>query len=82
LLRARCLLEEGVADDVIAKTLQIKPFLKARFLQQVRSFSLDELRRMYRVIVAWDNKFKSTSRWHPDIDLELLIRELCATGEH
>ena len=82
LLRAKCLLEEGVNDDVILRNLQIRPFLKRRFFQQVRSFSVDELRRMYRAIVEWDNKFKSTSRWHPDIDMELLVRELCATREH
>ncbi|RJP65514.1 MAG: DNA polymerase III subunit delta [Candidatus Abyssobacteria bacterium SURF_17] len=82
LLRARCLLEEGVPDDAVTKALQVKPFLKQRFLRQVRSFSLDELRRMYHVIVEWDNKFKSTSRWHPDIDLELLVRELCVTQAH
>ncbi len=79
LLRAKCLLEEGVSDDIILRNLQIRPFLKHRFFQQVRSFSLDELREMYRSIVAWDNKFKSTSRWHPDIDMELLVRELCTT---
>ena len=82
LLRAKCLMEEGVGDDIILKNLQIRPFLKRRFFQQVRSFSLDELRKMYRTIVEWDNKFKSTSRWHPDIDMELLVRELCATQEH
>ncbi|GAB4339331.1 MAG: hypothetical protein Kow0099_14270 [Candidatus Abyssubacteria bacterium] len=79
LLRAKCLQEEGVSDDAVIKALQIKPFLKSRFLQQVRSFSLEELRRMYHAIVEWDIKFKSTSRWHPDIDLELLVRELCVT---
>jgi DNA polymerase-3 subunit delta len=79
LLRAKCLQEEGVSADTVIKTLQIKPFLKTRFLQQVRSFSLEELRRMYHAVVEWDTKFKSTSRWHPDIDLELLVRELCAT---
>jgi len=82
LLRAKCLLEEGVSDDIILRNLQIRPFLRHRFFQQVRSFSVDELRRMYRAIVEWDNKFKSTSRWHPDIDMELLVRELCATREH
>ncbi|MBI4831663.1 MAG: DNA polymerase III subunit delta [Candidatus Lindowbacteria bacterium] len=81
LLRAKCLLEDGVRDDAVAKALQVKPFLKTRFLQQARSFSVEELRRMYRAIVEWDNKFKSSSRWHPDIDLELLVRELCATRE-
>jgi hypothetical protein len=50
-------------------------------IQQVRSFSLDELKRKYHAIVEWDNKFKSTSRWHPDVDLDLLVRELCATRE-
>jgi len=83
LLRAKCLVEDGVSEDTIMKNLQIRPFLRARFFQQVRSFSMDELRRMYRAIVEWDNKFKSTSRWHPDIDLELLVSELCAaTREH
>lgn len=82
LLRAKCLLEEGVSDDTILRNLQIRPFLKHRFFQQVRSFSLDELREMYRSIVEWDNKFKSTSRWHPDIDMELLMRKLCTTQEH
>ncbi len=81
LLRAKCLLEEGVREDVIVRNLQIKSFLKHRFFQQLRSFSMDDLRGMYRTIVEWDNKFKSTSRWHPDIDLELLVRELCATRE-
>ncbi len=81
LLRAKCLLEEGVRDDVILRNLQVKPFLKRRFFEQVHSFSLAELRHMYRTLVEWDNKFKSTSRWHPDIDLELLVRELCATQE-
>jgi DNA polymerase-3 subunit delta len=79
LLRAKCLLEDGVGEDAVIKTLQIRPFLKTRFLQQARSFSLDELRKMYHSILMWDNKFKSTSRWHPDIDLELLIMELCST---
>jgi DNA polymerase III delta subunit len=82
LLRAKCLLEEGVGDDIILKNLQIQPFRRQRFFQQVRSFSLDDLRKMYRTIVEWDNKFKSTSRWHPDIDMELLVRELCTTREH
>lgn len=81
LLRAKCLMEDGVREDAIMKSLQIRPFLRARFFQQVRSFSMDDLRRMYRAVVEWDNKFKSTSRWHPDIDLELLVRELCATQE-
>jgi DNA polymerase-3 subunit delta len=81
LLRAKCLLEDGVRDDAVIKALQVKPFLKTRFLQQARSFSLEELRKMYRAIVEWDNKFKSSSRWHPEIDLELLVRELCATRE-
>ncbi|RJP24491.1 MAG: DNA polymerase III subunit delta [Candidatus Abyssobacteria bacterium SURF_5] len=79
LLRARCLLDDGVNEDAIVKTLQVRPFLKARFLQQVRSFSLDDLRKMYHSILVWDNKFKSTSRWHPDIDLELLVMDLCTT---
>jgi DNA polymerase-3 subunit delta len=82
LLRAKCLLEDGINEDVVAKTLQVRPFLKARFLQQVRSFSLEELRKMYHSILLWDNKFKSTSRWHPDIDLELLLMELCTTREN
>jgi DNA polymerase III delta subunit len=81
MLRAKCLLEEGVREDMIIKALQVKPFLKNRFFQQLRSFTVDDLRRMYRALVEWDNKFKSTSRWHPDIDLELLVRELCVTQE-
>jgi DNA polymerase-3 subunit delta len=81
LLRAKCMLEEGVTEDVITRNLQIQSFRRRRFMQQVRSFSLDELRKMYRTIVEWDNKFKSTSRWHPDIDMELLVRELCVTQE-
>ncbi len=82
LLRAKCMLEEGVAEDTVVRNLQVKPFLKSRFLRQARSFSLSELRQMYRTIVEWDNKFKSTSRWHPEIDLELLVRDLCTTQEH
>jgi len=82
LLRAKCLIEDGVSEDAIMKSLQIKSFLRSRFFQQVRSFTMEELRRMYRAVVEWDNKFKSTSRWHPDIDLELLVSELCATREH
>ena len=82
LLRAKCLIEDGVSEDAIMKSLQVKSFLRSRFFQQVRSFSMDELRRMYRAVVEWDNKFKSTSRWHPDIDLELLVSELCPTREH
>ena len=81
LLRARSLLEEGVREDSIMKALRVQPFLRRRFFGQVRSFSLEELKTMYRAIVLWDNKFKSTSRWHPDIDLELLVGELCATRE-
>ncbi len=81
MLRAKCLLEDGMGEDAVAEALQIRPFLKSRFLQQVRSFSLDELKAKYHTIVEWDNKFKSTSRWHPDIDLDLLVRELCATRE-
>lgn len=81
MLRAKCLMEEGVGDDAVADALRIQPFLRSRFLQQVRSFSLDELKAKYHAIVEWDNKFKSTSRWHPEIDLDLLVRELCATRE-
>jgi DNA polymerase-3 subunit delta len=80
-LRAKSLQEEGVREDGIMKALRIQPFLRKQFFRQVRSFSLDELRLMYRVIVEWDNKFKSTSRWHPDIDMELLVRKLCVTQE-
>jgi DNA polymerase-3 subunit delta len=80
-LRAKSLQEEGVRESDIMKALRIQPFLRERFFRQVRSFSLDELRSMYRVIVEWDNKFKSTSRWHPDIDMELLVRKLCVTQE-
>jgi DNA polymerase III delta subunit len=81
LLRAKALQEEGVREDGIMKALRVQPFLRDRFFRQVRSFSLDELRSMYRAIVEWDNKFKSTSRWHPDIDMELLVRKLCVTQE-
>ncbi len=79
LLRGKCLLEDGMSGDAMIKVLQIRPFLKARFLQQLRSFSMDDLRKMYHTILVWDNKFKSTSRWHPEIDLELLVLELCTT---
>jgi DNA polymerase-3 subunit delta len=82
LLRAKCLLEDGTGEDAVIRTLQIRPFLKTRFLQQVRSFSMNDLRKMYHTILVWDNKFKSTSRWHPDIDLELLVMELCTTREN
>ena len=68
-------------EESIMKALNVKPFLRQRFFGQVSSFSLDELKTMYRAIVLWDNKFKSTSRWHPDIDMELLVGELCATRE-
>jgi len=81
LLRAKSLLEEGVREDGVMKALNVRSFLKHRFFRQVRSFSLKELAAMYSSIVAWDNKFKSTSRWHPDIDMELLVRELCASRE-
>ena len=81
LLRAKSLLEEGAREDGIMKALNIHSFLRQRFFRQVRSFSLRDLRAMYGSIVEWDNKFKSTSRWHPDIDMELLVRELCATQE-
>lgn len=81
-LRAKSLQEEGVREDGIIKALRIQPFLRERFFRQMGTFSLDELRSMYRVIVEWDNKFKSTSRWHPDIDMELLVRKLCVTQEH
>ena len=81
LLRAKSLQEEGVREDGIMKALRVQPFLRDRFFHQVRSFSLDELRSMYRAILEWDNKFKSTSRWHPDIDMELLVRKLCVTQE-
>jgi DNA polymerase-3 subunit delta len=81
-LRAKSLQEEGVREDGIMKALRIQPFLRERFFRQMGAFSLDELRSMYRVIVEWDNKFKSTSRWHPDIDMELLVRKLCVTQEH
>ena len=81
LLRAKSLLEEGVREDGVMKTLKVRSFLRQRFFRQVRSFSLKELASMYNSIVQWDNKFKSTSRWHPDIDMELLVRELCASRE-
>lgn len=79
MLRAKSLLEEGVREEGVMKALNIQPFLRQRFSRQVRSFSLDELRSMYGSIVEWDSKFKSTSRWHPEIDMELLVRELCAS---
>ncbi len=79
LLRAKCLVEDGVREDGVMKALNVRSFLRQRFFRQVRSFSMDELRAMYRAIVEWDNKFKSTSRWHPDIDMELLLRKLCVT---
>ncbi len=81
LLRAKCLREDGVREESVMKALNIRPFLRQRFFGQVRSYSTDELRSMYRAIVEWDNKFKSTSRWHPDIDMELLVRKLCVSRE-
>jgi len=81
LLRAKSLLEDGMREDGVMKALGIQPFLKQRFFRQVRSYKLSDLKQMYGAIVEWDNKFKSTSRWHPDIDMELLVRKLCATRE-
>ncbi len=79
MLRAKSMLEQGVREEGVMKALNVQPFLRQRFFRQVSSFPLNELRSMYSAIVEWDNKFKSTSRWHPDIDMELLVRELCAS---
>jgi hypothetical protein len=79
MLRAKSMLEQGIREEGVMKALNLQPFLKQRFFRRVSSFPLNELRSMYGAIVEWDNKFKSTSRWHPDIDMELLVRELCAS---
>ncbi len=78
MLRAKSMLDEGVREDGVMKALRIHSFLRQRFFRQVRSYSLEDLSAMCGSIVQWDNKFKSTSRWHPDIDMELLVRGLCA----
>ena len=79
MLRAKSMLEQGVREDGVMRALNIRPFLRHSFFRQVSSFPLNELKSMYGAIVEWDNKFKSTARWHPDIDMELLVRELCAS---
>jgi DNA polymerase-3 subunit delta len=79
MLRAKSMLEQGVREEGIMKALNIRSFLRQSFFRQVSSFPLSELKSMYGAIVEWDNKFKSTARWHPDIDMELLVRKLCAS---
>jgi len=74
--RAKALLDQGRNDRYIAAELKIKDFSLNKFFDQVRRFSVDELKRDFELLVEADRKIK-TGYKNAVFVFEELIISLC-----
>ena len=76
LLKAKGMEEAGQAYDVIKKKINVMYFQSSSFQEQLRRFSLEELRRAFRVMLETDRRLKSSSL-DGGLVMERMIVELC-----
>jgi len=75
LWRARQLLERGVDEQYIVKELNLVPFFKKRFFEQVKLFTKEDLMRKHAYLLETDVKSK-TSTFDKQMLLEILVFKL------
>jgi DNA polymerase III subunit delta len=75
LLLAKEHLTTGGTPADLADTLRIHRFVAQKVAQQTRSFSLEQLERIYHALLDYDVKIK-TGRIEPELALDLLITGL------
>lgn len=77
LWRARQMLAQGKEENVISSELQIVPYFKKRFFEQVRNFTENDLMKKHTSLLESDIQSK-TSTFNKQLLLELLVQKLCA----
>jgi DNA polymerase-3 subunit delta len=77
LLEIKDLLNERpkITKDLIAKELQIHPFVAQKALWQVKNFTLDKLKQIYQLLLELDFKLK-TSQAKPKVLFDLFIAQI------
>lgn len=75
--RARQLLAQGKDENSISSELQIAPFFKKKFFDQVRDFTENDLMKKHASLLESDIQSK-TSAFNKQLLLELLVHKLCA----
>ncbi|MBM4055344.1 MAG: DNA polymerase III subunit delta [Planctomycetes bacterium] len=76
LWRARQLLAQGKDENIISSELQIVPYFKKRFFDQVKNFTEHDLMKKHAVLLESDIQSK-TSSFNKQLLLELLVHTLC-----
>jgi len=64
-----------MTKDLIAKELQIHPFVVQKALWQVKNFTLDKLKQIYQLLLELDFKLK-TSQAKPKVLFDLFIAQI------
>jgi len=64
-----------ITKDLIAKELQIHPFVAQKALWQVKNFTLDKLKQIYQMLLDLDLKLK-TSQAKPKVLFDLFIAQI------
>ena len=77
LIQVKELREAGENDFSISRTLGLHPFPTGKLYAQSANFTLDQLERVYRHLLATDVKIKS-GKISPEVALELLVAGLSA----
>ncbi|MCF6150376.1 MAG: DNA polymerase III subunit delta [Candidatus Kuenenia sp.] len=77
LWRARQLLAQGKDENAISSELQVVPYFKKRFFEQVKNFTENDLMKKHASLLESDILSK-TSTFNKQLLLELLIYKLCA----
>lgn len=75
LLTAKEFLVTGGYPNQMAETLRMNPFVAKKMAQQTRAFSLEQLERIYRVLLDYDIRMK-TGRIEPALALDMLVASL------
>ena len=77
LLEIKDLLNERpkITKDLIAKELQIHPFVAQKALWQVKNFTFDKLKQIYQMLLDLDFKLK-TSQAKPRVLFDLFIAQI------
>ncbi len=79
LYTALMLLEQGIEPQEIANQLRVMHFYRKRFFEQTRKFTMDRLRKLFKVLLDAELQLKSTSIDHRLL-LELVIVKMCGGG--
>ncbi len=75
LLLAKALWEEGVRGMEFAKNLKVLPFLVEKYREQIKNFSLPELKEIYCLFAEADLAVKRGEK-EPALSLEILVAEI------